>query len=49
MSANNNNRMAQMNWEMLNKFDNVNSVDEIYKYDASQQQGILAAKPWEKE
>ena len=47
--ANTNTRMAQMNWEMLNNMEMVNSVDEMYKYDGAQQQGILAAKPWEKE
>lgn len=41
--------MAQVNWEMLNDIENINAVDEIYKYDDGQQKDILTAKPWEKD
>ena len=34
---------------MLNDIENINAVDEIYKYDDGQQKDILTAKPWEKE
>ncbi|KAK4337030.1 hypothetical protein RND71_043378 [Anisodus tanguticus] len=37
--------IAQKTWEMAN---NIDTVDEIYKYNADQQSGIQAAKPWEK-
>ena len=36
-------------WEQENKMESVASVDDIYKFDRSQQQEILQAKPWEKE
>lgn len=42
-------QIAQKTWEMANKVELVNSVDDIYRYDKKQQQDILAAKPWEKE
>ena len=41
--------MGQTNWEMSNNIENIQSVDEIYKYNRKQQQDILTAKPWEKE
>lgn len=42
-------KMAQNNWEMSNNVENIQSIDEIYKYNRKQQQDILTAKPWEKE
>ncbi|VDI00676.1 Hypothetical predicted protein [Mytilus galloprovincialis] len=36
-------------WEMSNNVENVNSMDEIYRYDKRQQQDILTAKPWDKD
>ncbi|CAG2118076.1 unnamed protein product, partial [Medioppia subpectinata] len=42
-------KMAQTNWEMANSMENVESIDEIYKYNRKQQQDILTAKPWEKD
>jgi hypothetical protein len=41
--------IARKTWEMLNNVENVNSVDEIYRYDKKQQQDILTTKPWERE
>lgn len=41
--------IAQKTWEMSNKIETVNSVDDIYRFDKQQQQDILLAKPWEKE
>ncbi|XP_064626498.1 COP9 signalosome complex subunit 5 [Lineus longissimus] len=40
---------AQKTWEMSNNIENVNVVEEIYRYDKKQQQDILTAKPWEKD
>ena len=42
-------KMAQETWELSNSIENIQSVDEIYKYNKKQQQDILTAKPWEKE
>ena len=41
-----NSSMAQKTWELSN---NVETVDEIYRYNKQQQQDILTSKPWEKE
>ena len=40
---------AQLNWELTNNMQSVNSIDEIYQYNKKQQQDILHAKPWTKE
>ena len=40
-----NSKMAQRTWEMAN---NIEQVDEIYKYNAAEQSNIQTAKPWEK-
>lgn len=40
---------AQKSWMLTNNIESVSSLDEIYRYDAKQQQDILTAKPWEKE
>lgn len=37
--------IAQKTWEMAN---NIEQVDEIYKYNAAEQSSIQTAKPWEK-
>lgn len=41
--------IAQKTWELSNRIETVNSVDEIYRFDKQQQQDILTAKPWEKD
>ncbi|XP_074641428.1 COP9 signalosome complex subunit 5 [Tubulanus polymorphus] len=41
--------MALKTWEMSNNIDNVNSVEDIYRFDKKQQQDILTAKPWDKD
>lgn len=41
--------MAQETWELENHIENVQNIDEIYRYNRSQQQDILSAKPWEKD
>lgn len=48
-SADSHKIIAQKTWELSNKIETVNTVDEIYRYDKQQQQDILTAKPWEKE
>ncbi|EDO44562.1 predicted protein [Nematostella vectensis] len=41
--------MAMKSWELANNIENVNGIDEIFKYDRQQQQEILQAKPWQKD
>ncbi|KAI4460936.1 hypothetical protein AMK59_3341 [Oryctes borbonicus] len=41
--------IALKTWEMANKIETINTIDEIYRYDKQQQQDILTAKPWEKD
>ncbi|XP_026818766.1 COP9 signalosome complex subunit 5-like [Rhopalosiphum maidis] len=41
--------IAKKTWELENNVQNVNTVDDIFKYDKQQQQDILTAKPWEKD
>ena len=41
-----NTKMARQTWEMSNQIE---SVEEIYKYNAEQQSNIQSAKPWDKD
>lgn len=40
---------ALKSWELENSVETIPACDEIFRYDAQQQQQILAAKPWEKD
>lgn len=40
---------ARQNWELTNSVQAFPSTDDIYQYDARQQQEILTARPWEKD
>ncbi|XP_059611862.1 COP9 signalosome complex subunit 5 [Phlebotomus argentipes] len=41
--------MAQKTWELENNIETLPACDEIFKYDAQQQQQIQAARPWDKD
>lgn len=41
--------MALKSWELENNMETIPPSDDIFRYDAQQQQQILAAKPWEKD
>lgn len=41
--------MALKTWELENNIDTIPASDDIFRYDAQQQQQILAAKPWERD
>lgn len=41
--------MARKTWELENDIETISASDEIFRYDAQQQQHILTAKPWEKD
>lgn len=41
--------MAQKTWEIENKIETLPPSDEIFRYDAAEQQQILAARPWDKD
>ena len=40
---------ARKNWELENNIETIPASDEIFKYDAQQQQQMLSARPWEKD
>jgi len=41
--------MARKSWELENAIETVPACDDIFRYDASKQQQMLAARPWEKD
>lgn len=41
--------MAKKTWEMENEIETIPASDEIFRYDAQQQQQIQSARPWEKD
>ena len=41
--------MAKKTWELENEIETIPSSDEIFKYDAQQQQAIQSSRPWEKD
>jgi len=41
--------IARKTWELLNNIEQVSTVDEIYRYDRTQQQNIQTTKPWERD
>lgn len=41
--------IARRTWELENNIETIPGRDEIFKYDAAQQQQILTARPWEKD
>ena len=40
--------IAQKTWEIANQIQEVNSIEEIYKYDEIAHRNLLNEKPWEK-
>jgi COP9 signalosome complex subunit 5 len=40
--------VAQKTWELANQIQEVNSIEEIYKYDEEGHRNLLNEKPWEK-
>lgn len=42
-------QLAQEEWLAANNVEVVSNTDEIYRYNKDQQQGILAARPWDRE
>lgn len=41
--------VALKSWELENDIETIPACDQIFKYDAQQQQKILAARPWDKD
>lgn len=41
--------VALKSWELENNIETIPACDEIFRYDAQQQQQILAARPWDKD
>lgn len=40
--------IAQKTWEINNQIQEVNSIDETYRYDETAHRNLLNEKPWEK-
>jgi COP9 signalosome complex subunit 5 len=41
--------MAKKTWELENEIETIPASDEIFRYDALQQQQIQSSRPWEKD
>lgn len=41
--------MAKKTWELENEIETIPASDEIFRYDAHQQQQIQSSRPWEKD
>lgn len=41
--------LARKTWELENNIETIPPCDDIFKYDAAQQQQILTSRPWEKD
>lgn len=41
--------VALKSWELENDIETIPACDQIFRYDAQQQQQILAARPWDKD
>lgn len=44
MASTSSNEMAKKTWELENNIETIPQCDEIYRYDASKMQQIIAAK-----
>lgn len=42
-------QIAQKTWEISNFVQEINSMDELYKYDEEAHRNLLTEKPWEKD
>ncbi len=42
-------RIAQKTWEIANMVQDINSMDELYKYDEVAHRNLLSEKPWDKD
>jgi COP9 signalosome complex subunit 5 len=42
-------QIAQKTWELSNSIQDINSMDELYKYDAVAHRNILSEKAWDKD
>ena len=42
-------QIAQKTWEISNFIQEINSMDELYKYDEVAHRNLLTEKPWEKD
>ena len=41
--------IAQRTWEVSNFIQDINSMDELYKFDEAAHRNVLSEKPWEKD
>ena len=48
-SNNSSSQMAKRRWLLENSVETLNAADNIFKFDAEEQQMIRTVKPWEKD